>query len=265
VDPNAPQSAGITGAANVPRAPQLVAAPDNISLTELEKTRGLLYTIQLGVYGRQQNKKRFLDLSPVYSEKLPDGNFRYTAGIYNNAERLIADKKKVNALGIRDAFATAYLDGKRIAFAEGRTKQASESGIRMERENPIVFPGETPIVANETVIPFRNEVASYPASSPDNGVKQTQDGVCFKVQIGAFSRQVPPEVAAKFAAVKNWPVEHKLINGLYIYHIGNFTEARYAKALRDEAAGLGINDAFITVYRDGNKLFGAEATELLRR
>jgi hypothetical protein len=85
------------------------------------------------------------------------------------------------------------------------------------------------------------------------------------VQIGAFSRQVPDEVAARFSQIRDWPVENKEVNGLYIYNVGNFSEARFARALRDEAVRLGITDAFITVYRDGRKLYGQEAATLLSR
>ncbi len=265
VDPNAPQSAGITANTNVPPVanPVPVEKPDS---KELEKTEGLLFTIQIGVYNRQVSKQQLLGLRPVFTEQLPGGLFRYTAGIYNNADRLILDKKKVVDFGVRDAFVSAYLNGKKIAFAEAKTK-AAEANTKMENENPVIFPeggapqANTP--ANTTtpanVKPFSNGVNNYPEASPENGIKTTEEGICFKVQVAAYSKQVPNDVAAKLSAIKSWPVENKQINGLYVYNIGNFSDAKYAKQLKEEALKVGLTDAFITVYKDGQKLYGTEA------
>jgi hypothetical protein len=72
-------------------------------------------------------------------------------------------------------------------------------------------------------------------------------------------------VASKFLNIKTWPVQNVVINALYIYTIGNFTSAAFAKKLKDEAISVGITDAYITVYKDGKKLYGAEATQYLIR
>lgn len=284
IDPNAPQTAGITAEANVPKATApaqstVAAAQENVIVTkELEQINGLLYTVQIGVYTRQITKKQLRDLRPIFTEKLTNGLFRYTAGIYNNSDRLISDKRKVVELGVKDAFVSAYLNGKRVPFSEGKRLQAEDSTVKMEAENPIIFSGaaETPAVvippagpaavaATGTVQPFKNSVSTYPAPTDENGVKLTEEGITFKVQIGAYSRQVPEDVAVKFAAITTWPVENKQINGLYIYNIGNFAEARFAKALKEEALKLGIADAFVSVYKNGIKLYGAEASDALSR
>ncbi len=279
VDYNVPQSAGITANANVPRAntvvtpPPTIAPNDAIVVTkELEKTKNLLYTVQIGVYSRQISWKQLLDLKPIYTEKLSNGLFRYTAGIYNNGEKVILDKRRTAEFGIDKPFVSAYLNGKRVDFNEYRNKQATDSTIIMEQENPIIFPSNAPppvvttnsvAVNTNTTEPFKNNVTSYPEATPENGVKADQTGVCFKVQIGAYSKQVPNDVAAKFSAIQNWPIENKLINGLYIYNVGNFVNAKSAKTLRDEVVKLGIFDAFISVYKDGVKLFGSERQKLM--
>jgi len=241
---------------------------------ELEKTKNLLYTVQIGVYSRLISKERLKSLSPIYSEQLPNGLYRYTAGIYNNVDRLINDKRRVIDLGIRDAFVTAYLDGKRVPYNDAKAKKDSDSSIVFEPENPIIFPDinstnpatNTPVSSiTPTFAPFTNNVKEKPAATPENGVKESEDGVTFKVQIGAYSKPVPDDVAARFNGVKTWPIENKVINALYIYNIGSFTEAKFAKQLKDEAVALGITDAFIVVYKDGQKLFGAAASEYLNR
>jgi len=290
IDPNASQTAGITANINVPKAinnprnPNLNAL-DNVSITkELDKVNGLLFTVQIGVYTKEVNNRQLFGLKPIYSEKLPTGLYRYTAGIYNNVEKLITDKNKVVDLGVRDAFVSAYLNGKKITIAEGKVKQ-QDSTTKMEAENPIVFPDPNvlnipPVINNlpgnnnppannnptnpvNPVRPFTNGVSGYPAATEENGIKAGQDGVCFKVQIGAYSRQVPNDVAAKFSAIKNWPIENKQINNLFIYNVGNYSASKFAKALLSEAKAAGITDAFISVFKDGRKLSGAEANALI--
>jgi hypothetical protein len=276
VDLNAPQTAGITANTNVPKAAVTVPVGESVSITkELEQIDGLLYTIQIGVYTKQITKPQLLNLKPIFREQLTNGLYRYTAGIYNNPERLLGDRTKVVELGVKDAFVSAYLNGKRIPFAEGKERQQGDTAIKMEQENPIVFPpvnNQPPAIysqpatesTSEPVKPFTNNVTNYPSATPENGIKTSEEGISFKVQIGAFSKQVPEDVAAKFSAIKSWPVENKLIGALYVYNIGNFSEAKFAKELKEEVIKMGINDAFITVYKNGKKLYGSEAESYLK-
>lgn len=275
VDPNAPQTAGITANTNVPKAAVNKAIQETVVVTkELEQIDGLLYTIQIGVYTKQITKPQLLNLRPIFREQLTNGLYRYTAGIYNNPEKILSDKTKIIDLGVRDAFVSAYLNGRRISFVEAKERQASDARLKMEPENPVIFPEkqntgpsaldklfQSPARAIE---PFKNDVSSYPAATSDNGIKTTEEGICFKVQIGAFSKQVPGDVAAKFSAIKTWPIDNKQINGLFVYNVGNFAEPKFAKSLKNELVRMGITDAFITVYKNSRKLYGPEAEGYMR-
>ncbi len=296
VDLSANTSAGITAGSNVPRnaGPVAVNTTDNSAgsqpaeiTNELEKMNGLLYTVQIGVYSKQVTRSQLSNLRPIYTEKLPSGLYRYTAGIYNQSGKLLEDKRKVVELGVKDAFVSAYYNAKRISFAEGQKLQAENNNLKMETENPIIFPGgatappaniattnatapaNTTSTANppaNTSVPvFNNGVTQGPAPTAENGVKTDEAGISFKVQIGAYKNQVPNDVASRFMNIKTWPVNNVMINGLYIYTIGNFNAPAFAQKLKDEAVALGITDAFITVYKDGKKLYGAEALQYLNK
>jgi hypothetical protein len=284
-------SAGITASSNVPRntAPTTAnttvtgdSSPADIT-NELEKMNGLLYTVQIGVYSKQVTKSQLSNLRPIYTEKLPSGLYRYTAGIYNQSSKLLEDKRKVVDLGVKDAFVSAYFNAKRIPFAEGQKLQTENNNLKMEAENPIIFPGAGTVLPtntatvpanttapanntpNPTVTAFSNGITQGPAATADNGVKTDEAGISFKVQIGAYKNQVPNEVASKFMNIKTWPVNNVVINGLYLYTIGNFNAPGFAKKLKDEVVALGITDAFVTVYKDGKKLYGAEAVQYLNK
>lgn len=274
IDPSAPQTAGITANENIPRASQSadIIQPAKVA-KELEKSKALLYTIQIGVYNKPATIAQLRGLSPICAEQLSSGLFRYTAGIYNSPERVIGDKQKVVELGFRDAFVSAYRDGKRITFAEARTQQQNDPGVPTENESPIQigtsssqFITVTPSPALSTnIIPYSNSVTAYPPADEENGIKTDEKGISFKVQIGAFSKEVPEDMVNLFNLIKNWPVEYKIINGLYVYTTGNFISAKSATVLREEIKALGLQDAYITVYRDGNKLSGPESEELLKQ
>lgn len=285
-------SAGIVESNNVPRNTTNAIATnstENVVISgELEKINGLLYTVQIGVYSKQVTASQLFNLKPIYTEKLPSGLYRYTAGIYNQANKLLTDKKKVIDIGVKDAFVSAYYNTKRIPFSEGQKIQSENNNLKLETENPIIFPSEfnttinntaTNTITNTTTIQaantqttstqltatFNNGVTEGPDPTAENGVKADETGITFKVQIGAYKNQIPNEVAAKFLNIKTWPVKTYQINGLYIYTIGNFVSSSFAKKLKDEAVSLGITDAFITVYKDGKKLYGAEATQNLNK
>lgn len=121
IDASAPQSAGITANVNVPRAAAnpVIQTPVQVS-RELEKINGLLFTIQIGVFNKQVTKQQLFNLRPINTELLPSGLYRYTAGIYNSIDKLMVDKNRVINLGVRDAFVSAYLNGKKITFAEAK-------------------------------------------------------------------------------------------------------------------------------------------------
>jgi hypothetical protein len=290
IDISANESAGLTSNANVPKNTIVISNTTNainnnadnqlIEITnELEKMNGLLFTVQIGVYSKQATRGQLFNLRPIYTEKLPNGLYRYTAGIYNQSNKLLDDKRKVVELGVKDAFVSAYYNSKRIAFAEGQKLQLENSNLKLEVENPIIFNGTdngksttpTSITANNnqpvSSIPsataFTNGVSVGPTPTAENGVKLDDVGISFKVQIGAYKNQIPNDVANKFLNIKTWPVKNVAINNLYIYTIGGFNAFVFAKKLKDEAVSVGITDAFITVYKDGKKLYGSDAAQYL--
>ncbi len=272
VTPNANSTAGISTNSNIPINPEataLTTAPVKTS-GELNTMNGVFYTIQIGVYGNNVSAAGLLNLSPVYKEALPTGYNRYTAGIYNNFDKVKTDRARVNSLGINDAFVSGYLNGQRVTVNEPLDKLSGNAQFLPER--PIIFPtGNQNQATNNTntittnVKPFTNGVTQGPAPTALNGVKTTDAGITFKVQIGAYRNQVPAAIANNWLKIKAWPIKYAQVNDLYLYTAGSFVESRFAKALKAEIISLGITDAFVTVFKDGKKLYGAEAAQYLNR
>lgn len=305
VNPN--ETAGITSNANIPNANTVattvanntgnttttntnnnVVPAANVNATELNNVQGMLFTVQIGVYSNEASSTQLYNLKPIYRERLPNGYYRYTAGIYNNLDKVKADRSKVNGLGISDAFVSAYLNGSRIKVADALAKMGSGDNVQFPAENPIQFDGgtgaietlpatnnntttsNTPAVNTNTVTtsgtqPFNNGVTQAPQPTAENGVKLTDEGITYKVQIGAYKNQVPQNVANNWMKIKTWPIGANQVNGLYIYTVGSFVSNKSARPLLEEAKANGITDAFITVYKDGKKLYGAEASSYLNQ
>jgi hypothetical protein len=274
-------SLGITPTTNVPDGNTVFPASNRVigtpvSAVDVSQVGGMFYTIQVGVYSGSISASQINNLTPVYRDQLPSGNFRYTAGIYNNLDKVKADRQKVIALGMADAFVTVYYDGKRITWAEASQKQ-NDGNVKYPPENPIRFSNgtnvggaiETPTPVSNSVTPvntsttngiqpFSNGVISDPTPTPENGVKLTTEGVVYKVQIGAYSKEVPSKVAQSWMKVQTWPVRNYTNDkGLFIYTIGSYGDFSNAKKLLNEALGVGIKDAFITVFKDGKRVLDA--------
>ena len=286
INTDANATAGITANSNVPvnntQPANTVGETQPVQSGNINTVNGLLYTIQIGVYTNNVSNGLLKNLKPIYREKMDNGNYRYTAGIYSNLDLVKTDRRKVNAIGIPDAFVSAYLNGQKIKITDAIEKANNDKTIQFPPQQPIIFPNETtatepvnntpPQPENNTtqnnataVQPFSNGVTEGPAPTADNGVKANDDGITFKVQIGAFHNQVPQQIAETWLKVKTWPVKYIQANDLYLYTVGSFTEARFAQKLRGDVINLGITDAFITVFKDGKKLYGAEAQKYLNR
>ncbi|MDC1402882.1 hypothetical protein N8328_00580 [Crocinitomicaceae bacterium] len=84
----------------------------------VETKKGLFFTVQLGVYNRPVDKKTFKDMPPLITKRLPNGQIRYSTGVYVSIEEAFPKRDQAFEKGITDAFITAYYEGERISLTE---------------------------------------------------------------------------------------------------------------------------------------------------
>jgi hypothetical protein len=101
-----------------PKADYYKGYPNAAKATQVETVTGLFYTIQVGVYSKPTPASNMKNISPLNSELTATQKIRYTSGIYNNLEAAVAQRDAAKALGITDAFITAYYNGVRITLSE---------------------------------------------------------------------------------------------------------------------------------------------------
>ncbi len=214
----------------------------------LEEIKGLLYTVQVGVYSRPVSSSQLFNVAPLFSERMSNGLIKYTTGLYNDLNKANIAKNAIVNIGIRDAFVSAYNNGKRTPMEEAKKLEAGGAGV----------------FANH---PDLNKTPSTNGSSSTNTASNTppitntpapsEEGVTYSIQIGAFRSEVPVDVANKFirlAATQGGVRSTKDDAGVTIYSIGSFSAREDAQNLKQKAIDAGISDAFIISFKNGKKV-----------
>ncbi len=102
----------------------------------VETKKGLFYTVQLGVYNKPVSKATLKEMSPLITKRLPNGQIRYSAGVYVSIEEALPKRKQAFDKGISDAYITAYYNGERISLAEAE-KLLQENGTAVIEKTAI--------------------------------------------------------------------------------------------------------------------------------
>jgi epidermal growth factor receptor substrate 15 len=116
-------------AANMDDVPLQAPANGAAPYKELNNLPGLLYTVQVGVYTRPVPPSQLYNIQPLFVETTGNGMLRYTSGVYDDVNKAVDAKNTIAGIGIRDAFVTAYYNGKRITVAEARAIEANNKAV----------------------------------------------------------------------------------------------------------------------------------------
>ncbi|MPM08891.1 hypothetical protein SDC9_55207 [bioreactor metagenome] len=214
----------------------------NFSMNDVE---GLVYSVQVGVYATTRNSTSLFGISPLIEERMTNGYYRYYAGTFNNMNDAVAARNKVRSGGVPDAFVVILYKGKKITQAEADRLQAEgtgfggglkQSGTGTQKQNTQVTPANT-----------------TPSSKP-----------VFKVQIGAYSKDVPVTVVNTLIEIAGQGIETtKNDAGLTVYTVGSFSKYSEAEAKKTELNAKGLADAFVVAYVDGKRVSVSEARKIV--
>ncbi len=84
----------------------------------VEMIMGLFYTVQVGVYTKPVALDKLYNITPLVSELTETEKIRYSTGVYTDMEVARARRLAIVDMGVKDAFVTAYLNGKRIPIRD---------------------------------------------------------------------------------------------------------------------------------------------------
>ncbi len=94
--------------------------PNAAKANQVEVIKGLFYTVQVGVYSKPVSLDKLYGIQPLNSELTASKKIRYTTGIYTKFPPADSRKSEARGAGIKDAFVTAYFNGKKITLEEAR-------------------------------------------------------------------------------------------------------------------------------------------------
>ena len=90
---------------------------------------GVVYQIQIFASKNKATLKSLKGLSPVYESRNSSGNMVYRVGLFRTYSDVLGHLNTVKKIGFRNAYITAYIDGKIVSVAKARAK---------ENEKPVV-------------------------------------------------------------------------------------------------------------------------------
>ncbi len=212
----------------------------------VNQTQELFYTVQIGVYKNPVSREALKNLSPIYEDH-SYGFIRYLLGKFADRKTAEAEKNKVVAAGITDAFVSAYYKGKKITLAEA---------ANIEALNP------------NAVIKSSDNIESRGATNTQQTVVSNVDvqNLYFKVQVGLFKDKVPFDIAAKFVQVAGtYGLDQEQDNnGATIYYAGKFKSYEEAQKCKNDLINQGFNDAFIIATDGKQRVPIQQARQLLK-
>lgn len=85
---------------------------------------GIVYQVQFLSGGRKATVAELKGLTPVYEHRTPSGLYIYRAGLFGAYQKAVAAAEQIRRRGFRDAYITAFIDGKEVSVVSARTEEA---------------------------------------------------------------------------------------------------------------------------------------------
>lgn len=124
--------------------------------TDWSTAAGEYYTVQIGVYSKPVALKDMFGLNDIMAERLNSGLVRYTTGRFTTLKEAEAQKAKARGVGIKDAFITAYANGKKVAPASINPSNTTSTSTRWQVEIG-TYSGEVPSNVIEALLAFEQK------------------------------------------------------------------------------------------------------------
>ncbi len=230
--------------------------PKNPKLPE-----GLVFKVQIGAFRNPIPQDHYKGFAPLMAEDAGNGITRYTAGLFKTFNVANMAKNEIRTMGYPDAFVVAFFNGKRININEARamlnetstteeeisfTNTAKQTNNQQSSNNNQTTNNNTPINTEEVKDGISKDVRNI-------------EGVFYTIQVGVYSKPITADQLNNLTPLNS----ERTANGLIRYTSGIYKNLNDANAAKNRAVNLGITDAFIIAYQNGNKITVAQANELL--
>lgn len=241
------------------KAPAQIKQGETLPQQDIQVIKGMLYTVQVGVYSKPVKAGQLFNITPLYYELNQKGQYRYTSGIFNDVREASKAKDAIVQIGVSDAFVSAYINGKRIPMEQAAAMEAQQgksifAQVQGMNVQPKVIPLANSIEQRSSITQETKNVAP-----PANNVTVN---IVFKVQLGAFRNEVPVEIMNKYLTIADKGIANFKSGDLTIYTVGSYKDAASAETVKAEVVAKGITDAFVIALNNGEKISLEEAKKL---
>ncbi|MAZ37175.1 MAG: hypothetical protein CL842_06970 [Crocinitomicaceae bacterium] len=206
---------------------------------------GLVYKVQIGAFRNPPPQDIYKGFAPVRGETSRPGWIRYTAGLFQQKNQAQLKLNEIRTLGYEDAFVVAYLNGERISLSRAKDIETGVEKVPEATSNALASGGRpTPVV---------------PTSAVSGEVKQLSEieGLMYTVQVGAFRNQITSNELFGISPL----IEYRA-GDYYKYGSGVYNDINRANDAKGKIQSLGVSDAFVTAFYNGNRVSMEEASKL---
>ena len=90
---------------------------------------GVVYQVQLFSGGRKATTAELKGLTPIYEHRTSGGMYTYRAGLFRTYEDALAAAGQIRRRAFKDAYITAFIDGKDVSVVAARTEEAKRNNM----------------------------------------------------------------------------------------------------------------------------------------
>lgn len=228
-----------------------IKGKEAVNAVNVKEVKGILYTVQIGVFRNPRSAADLLNLSPIFEEQMilaGSEAIKYTTGLFSDYIEAIAAKEKIVKLGIRDAYVVVYFNGKPMA---------------VNQANIMVMNQGASVVANAKDMNIKSSTNADNIKIEKDKEKGKPVTVVYKVQIGSFRDQVPNDMVDMFVKVAaNGGLSNFMEGDNKVYTIGEYKSYEDATARKNKIVEQGIKDAFVIAFRGTEKISIEKAKQL---
>jgi hypothetical protein len=236
---------------------------------------GLVFKVQIGAFRNPIPQDHFRGFAPIMVEDAGNGIKRYTAGFFKTINMAVEAKNSIKSIGYDDAFVVAFYNGKRISINEARAKlgetvadnntvaTANNTQNTTENSNNTITNNNSSTTENSSAISNKVPEVATNYEEVKDGVSTDVhkiEGTFFTIQVGVYSKPVTADQLSNVTPLNS----EKTANGLIRYTSGVYKNMDDANAAKDRIRTLGITDAFVIAYANGNRVKVSEALEYLK-
>lgn len=203
----------------------------------------LLFRVQFSASKKPARNDEYAGMMPIFYE-YAEGWYRYMHGEFFDLNNAFSARNQIRTMGYADAFVVAYFNGRRISVAEARNILAQQPELSRGQsvDMSAVEQGAQPAVSSGTQVSFAEMPAFY-----------------YAVQIGVYGS---PRTSERLFGISPL-IEERLANGNYRYMTGIYATLAEANASRDLIRENGIPDAYVVIYRNGQRISARDAQDFI--